>query len=348
MEPRALLRRPGTSGIDARRRSLPGSSSSGTGCRRGSTSRSIAHASSPTPCASQSSCRRGRSSRRGGSDVTRVRRPTCAGLRPAVPHRSVRPRGGDGAARVLTRACDVPDAGRAGQRPGRRSKSRSRCSSSTRDSPPPGSRASTKPRARGGWTSSRCPPCRIGLSPNVVVVGLLAGSALLLGAAGVLVYLAWPRRAPAPPPEPEPEPELSRRSLRSSRHSCCSRRPCEHDGAGDQRRALELVAEQLDEWGDADLAGCRTHPRVVGGVPRVEQTTSLAARVRAELDAGAGRGRGVGDERSGPCGLDRLARSSAPPAEASTATMPARSPRPARRTLAPARSCSPVLRPHCS
>ena len=56
------------------------------------------------------------------------------------------------------------------------------------------------------------------------------------------------------------------------------------DGAGDQRRALELVAEELDEWGDADLAGAARVLAWSVGVPRVEQTTALAARVRAELE----------------------------------------------------------------
>jgi hypothetical protein len=119
------------------------------------------------------------------------------------------------------------------------------------------------------------------VSPSVVVVLLLAGSILLVGAAGVLVYLAWPRPAPAPP-EPEPEPLPSLTPL--ERALALLEETVRADGAGDQRRALELVAEQLDEWGDADLAGSARILAWSAGVPRVEQTTALAARVRTELE----------------------------------------------------------------
>lgn len=121
-------------------------------------------------------------------------------------------------------------------------------------------------------------------SPNVVVIGLLAGSVLLLGAAGVLVYLAWPRRAPAAPPEPEPDPEPLPSLTPLEQALVLLEETVRADGAGDQRRALELVAEHLDEWGDADLAGSARILAWSAGVPRVEQTTSLAARVRTELD----------------------------------------------------------------
>jgi hypothetical protein len=57
------------------------------------------------------------------------------------------------------------------------------------------------------------------------------------------------------------------------------------NGAAEQRRALEQVAEQLElsEWGDSKLA---REARVLAwseDVPPVEQTTSLAARVRDVL-----------------------------------------------------------------
>ena len=105
---------------------------------------------------------------------------------------------------------------------------------------------------------------------------------ILLAAAGGLVYLAWPRRAPAPTPEPEPEPAPSLTPLEQA--LALLEETVRIDGAGDQRRALELVAEELDEWGDADLAGAARVLAWSVGVPRVEQTTALAARVRAELE----------------------------------------------------------------
>ena len=122
------------------------------------------------------------------------------------------------------------------------------------------------------------------VSPNVAVVLLLAGSVILLAAAGLLVYLAWPRRAPAPAPEPEPEPEPLPSLTPLEQALALLEETVRADGAGDQRRALELVAEELDEWGDADLAGAARVLAWSVGVPRVEQTTALAARVRAELE----------------------------------------------------------------
>ena len=120
------------------------------------------------------------------------------------------------------------------------------------------------------------------VSPTLAVVALLVGSLLLLVAAGVLVFLAWPRRAPAPPPEPEPEPVRSLTPLEQA--LALLEETVRTNGAGDQRRALELVAEELDEWGDVDLAGSARALAWSVGVPGVEQTTALAARVRAELE----------------------------------------------------------------
>jgi len=126
------------------------------------------------------------------------------------------------------------------------------------------------------------PAVSYALSPGVVVALLLTGSLILLVAAGGLVYLAWPRRAPAPAPEPEPEPAPSLTPLEQA--LALLEETVRIDGAGEQRRALELVAEELDEWGDADLAGAARVLAWSVGVPRVEQTTALATRVRAELD----------------------------------------------------------------
>ena len=58
------------------------------------------------------------------------------------------------------------------------------------------------------------------------------------------------------------------------------------DGAADQRRALELVAEELERaaWGDTELAQAARALAWSEGVPPVRQTTELAARVRSVLD----------------------------------------------------------------
>ena len=57
------------------------------------------------------------------------------------------------------------------------------------------------------------------------------------------------------------------------------------DGAADQRRALELVAEELElaDWGDRDLARTARALAWSEGVPPANETTRLAARVRTAL-----------------------------------------------------------------
>jgi hypothetical protein len=120
------------------------------------------------------------------------------------------------------------------------------------------------------------------VSPGVAILLLLAGSVLLVVAAGVLMYLAWPRRAPAQPPEPEPEPLPSLTPIEQA--LALLEQTVRDDGAGDQRRALELVAEELEEWGDSDLALAARGLAWSAAAPPVDQTMALAARVRAELD----------------------------------------------------------------
>lgn len=128
------------------------------------------------------------------------------------------------------------------------------------------------------------PAVSYAISPGVLILVLLAGAALAASGAFALAYVAWPRREPAPPPLPAPPPpvhvltpleqalELLEQSIRLN-------------GAAEQRRALEQVAEQLElsDWGDPKLA---REARVLAwseDVPPVEVTTSLAARVRGAL-----------------------------------------------------------------
>jgi hypothetical protein len=122
------------------------------------------------------------------------------------------------------------------------------------------------------------------VSPGVLVFVLLVLAALA-GAGGLaLAWVAWPRREPAPPPVPPPPPpvrvlspleqalELLENSIRVN-------------GAAEQRRALEQVAEQLElaDWGDTKLAREARFLAWSEDVPPVEATTSLAARVRDAL-----------------------------------------------------------------
>jgi hypothetical protein len=113
---------------------------------------------------------------------------------------------------------------------------------------------------------------------------LLAAAALAAIAAMALGYLAWPPRVPAAPPEPEPEPPPEPLSP-LEQALVLLEQSIRVDGATDQRRALELVAEELElaEWGDRDLARTARALAWSKGVPPVVETTRLAARVRAEL-----------------------------------------------------------------
>ena len=121
--------------------------------------------------------------------------------------------------------------------------------------------------------------------PGMVLALLLAGGLGLVVAGVVLAYLAWPRRTPAPPPEPTPEPLPSLTSLTPLEQALVLLgESARADGAGEQRRALELVSEELEKWGDADLAGAARMLAWSPDVPGLEHTTALAARVRAELD----------------------------------------------------------------
>jgi hypothetical protein len=128
------------------------------------------------------------------------------------------------------------------------------------------------------------PAASYGVSPGLLLVILLGGAALAAIGGLALAYVAWPRRVPAPPPEPPPPapiPVLSplEQALVLLEESI------RRNGAAAQRRALEQVAEQLElsDWGDAKLA---REARVLAwseDVPPVDETTSLAARVRSVL-----------------------------------------------------------------
>jgi hypothetical protein len=121
------------------------------------------------------------------------------------------------------------------------------------------------------------------LSPALLLALLVAAGALLALAGAYLVYLAWPRRAPAPPPEPAapPPPRLTPLQQALALLEDAAR----ENGAEDRRRSLELVAEALAEWGDEELARSARILAWSEGEPAVEETAGLAARVRATLEA---------------------------------------------------------------
>ena len=121
-------------------------------------------------------------------------------------------------------------------------------------------------------------------APALLVALLVAGAALAALGAVALAYKAWPRREVAPvEPEPEPVPERVLSPLEQA--LALLDEAVRVNGAADQRRALELVAEELElaEWGDRDLARTARALAWSEDVPQVEETSALAARVRSVL-----------------------------------------------------------------
>ena len=122
-------------------------------------------------------------------------------------------------------------------------------------------------------------------APGLVAAVFLTAAALLVFGGIGLAYLAWPRREPAPPPEPEPEPLPVQTMSPLEVALALLEQSIRTDGAADQRRALELVAEELElaDWGDRDLARTARALAWSEDVPPIEETTQLAARVRTAL-----------------------------------------------------------------
>ena len=120
-------------------------------------------------------------------------------------------------------------------------------------------------------------------SPGLLLALLIGGSLVLLAAGGALAYVGWPRRQVEPEPEPEPEPELLPTPLEQALELLED--AARANGAADQRRSLELVAEVLAERGEED--GLAEAARALAWSPTApgpDKTKSLAARVRAALE----------------------------------------------------------------
>ena len=120
-------------------------------------------------------------------------------------------------------------------------------------------------------------------SPALLLALLIGGSLLLLTGGGALAFAGWPRRHVEPVPEPEPEPELLPTPLEQALELLED--AARANGAADQRRSLELVAEVLAERGEED--GLAEAARALAWSPTApgpDKTKSLAARVRSALE----------------------------------------------------------------
>ncbi len=120
-------------------------------------------------------------------------------------------------------------------------------------------------------------------SPGVVRIVALAAGALFAIAGIALGVLAVPRRRKkAPPPEPEPEPEPMLPPLEHALTLLEAEVPA--NGAADRRKALELVAEAMEERDDRRLARRARGMAWSEDVPVPGETKGLAAEVRALLE----------------------------------------------------------------
>lgn len=120
-------------------------------------------------------------------------------------------------------------------------------------------------------------------APGLVVAVLVAGSALLALAGTLLANAGRPRRVSEVEPEPAPEPEPLVAPLERALELLET--AAGPNGAADQRRSLELVADVLAKRGDDD--GLAPAARELGwssSPPSIEAMQRLAARVRATLE----------------------------------------------------------------
>lgn len=123
------------------------------------------------------------------------------------------------------------------------------------------------------------------MTPGLLFVLLLAAGALLAIAGGAFAYRALRRRTPPPALTRADEPswpvltplELALALLEDSARV---------NGAGDQRRALELVAAALVEHGDMNLAEAARALAWSKPVPEIGETNGLAVQARSALGEG--------------------------------------------------------------
>ena len=136
------------------------------------------------------------------------------------------------------------------------------------------------------------------VSPGILVPLLLFFALVAMLGAFALGYVAWPRAADLPPPEPEPAPPPEPALSPLEQALILLENAVLVNGAADQRRALELVAEELERAaaGDRTLAHSARALAWSEGAPPADRTAELAARVRSVLDDGAEESRNGGGD----------------------------------------------------
>lgn len=139
----------------------------------------------------------------------------------------------------------------------------------------PGLRARVQPPGEPSW---RVPPA-------AMLAGLIGGAAVLVGLAALLL-VPLVRRTPEPEPEPDAAIELTplQRALVGLDWARAA------GGSREQRKALELLAEELEADTEDDLTTLADDARVLAWSARPpgdESTDTLARRVREIVDARA-------------------------------------------------------------
>jgi hypothetical protein len=119
--------------------------------------------------------------------------------------------------------------------------------------------------------------------PLLALVLLVALAAALVGVAGYVTYRAWPRREPAPEPPPPPPPVVS-----PLEQALALLESPTTNGAESRRRALELVADEIERWGDASLADDVRALAWSEHAPESDATKAVAARLRAGMRSESG------------------------------------------------------------
>ncbi len=145
--------------------------------------------------------------------------------------------------------------------------------------PPSAGGASSQPATRWQANLVSLPPATYRLSPWLIFA-LLLGGAVLLAAIPVALVLRRRRRSA----QADAEAPAARRGpvLTALEYALTLLEdPARVNGSGDQRRALELVADGLVVHGDGALGRIARALAWSRPVPRIEETSGLARKARA-------------------------------------------------------------------
>lgn len=145
------------------------------------------------------------------------------------------------------------------------------------DSLPPGQRDALSAPWRADLAS--LPAVSYRVSPWLVLGVLISLGVLFLAASALIVYRALPEREPPPEPEPEPEPVAS-----PLEQALALLESPATNGSHARRRALELVAEEVERFGEDDLALRARTLAWSEDTPEGHETRALAARLRSLLE----------------------------------------------------------------